>query len=162
MNLYPSPTQQTRTKQPTWTFSGLLIFSLHCILFCCRNNVLNISKGIDDVGPIKWDLALCLLLVWVICFFCVWKGVKSTGKVRHCYTALIIPPCNDGSVLGTASNDLCSYDSPGRQNRLCIHMSYTGYRLVGRKKWGPTCFCNDLSLSSCLCVTNIIWTIFSL
>lgn len=49
--------------------------------FCCRNNVLAISTGIHDLGPVKWDLALCLLIVWVICFFCIWKGVKSTGKV---------------------------------------------------------------------------------
>lgn len=46
-----------------------------------RRNVLSISDGIEDVGHIKWDLALCLLAVWVICFFCIWKGVKSTGKV---------------------------------------------------------------------------------
>lgn len=50
-----------------------------CIL--CRRNVLSISTGIEDIGPLKWDLALCLLAVWVICFFCIWKGVKSTGKV---------------------------------------------------------------------------------
>lgn len=46
-----------------------------------RRNVLGISDGIDNIGPIKWDLALCLLLVWVVCFFCIWKGVKTTGKV---------------------------------------------------------------------------------
>ncbi|XP_028841052.1 sodium- and chloride-dependent taurine transporter-like [Denticeps clupeoides] len=48
-----------------------------------ERNVLSISSGIDNVGPIKWDLALCLLAVWVICFFCIWKGVKSTGKVVY-------------------------------------------------------------------------------
>ncbi|XP_034387997.1 solute carrier family 6 member 6b [Cyclopterus lumpus] len=48
-----------------------------------EHNVLGISDGIDDIGPIKWDLALCLLLVWVICFFCIWKGVKTTGKVVY-------------------------------------------------------------------------------
>ncbi|XP_068604687.1 sodium- and chloride-dependent taurine transporter-like [Brachionichthys hirsutus] len=48
-----------------------------------EHNVLGISNGIQDVGPIKWDLALCLLLVWIICFFCIWKGVKSTGKVVY-------------------------------------------------------------------------------
>uniref|UniRef100_A0A3Q3IUU4 Transporter n=2 Tax=Monopterus albus TaxID=43700 RepID=A0A3Q3IUU4_MONAL len=48
-----------------------------------ERNVLGITGGIEEVGPIKWDLALCLLLVWVICFFCIWKGVKSTGKVVY-------------------------------------------------------------------------------
>uniref|UniRef100_A0A8C5A6U3 Transporter n=1 Tax=Gadus morhua TaxID=8049 RepID=A0A8C5A6U3_GADMO len=48
-----------------------------------EHNVLGISDGIDDIGPVKWDLALCLLAVWVICFFCIWKGVKSTGKVVY-------------------------------------------------------------------------------
>uniref|UniRef100_A0A4W4HMW9 Transporter n=1 Tax=Electrophorus electricus TaxID=8005 RepID=A0A4W4HMW9_ELEEL len=46
-------------------------------------NVLSISDSIEDVGPIKWELALCLLAVWIICFFCIWKGVKSTGKVVY-------------------------------------------------------------------------------
>ena len=45
-----------------------------------RRNVLSISTGIEDIGGLKWDLALCLLAVWVICFFCIWKGVKSTEK----------------------------------------------------------------------------------
>ncbi|KAI1234487.1 hypothetical protein IHE44_0003540 [Lamprotornis superbus] len=48
-----------------------------------ERNVLSLSSGIEDIGIIKWDLALCLLLVWVICFFCIWKGVKSTGKVVY-------------------------------------------------------------------------------
>ncbi|KAK6474043.1 sodium- and chloride-dependent taurine transporter-like isoform X1 [Huso huso] len=48
-----------------------------------ERNVLSISSGIDDMGVVKWDLALCLLAVWVICFFCIWKGVKSTGKVVY-------------------------------------------------------------------------------
>ncbi len=49
----------------------------------CRRNVLSISSGIDEVGGLKWELALCLLAVWIICFFCIWKGVKSTGKVSE-------------------------------------------------------------------------------
>ncbi|XP_007500337.1 sodium- and chloride-dependent taurine transporter isoform X2 [Monodelphis domestica] len=48
-----------------------------------ERNVLNLSKGIDHIGHLKWDLALCLLLVWIICFFCIWKGIKSTGKVVY-------------------------------------------------------------------------------
>uniref|UniRef100_A0A8C7YZW4 Transporter n=1 Tax=Oryzias sinensis TaxID=183150 RepID=A0A8C7YZW4_9TELE len=58
-------------------------WSLMFSFLCCRHNVLGISSGIEEIGAVKWDLALCLLLVWVICFFCIWKGVKSTGKVVY-------------------------------------------------------------------------------
>ena len=46
-----------------------------------RRRVLKISEGIQHLGALRWELALCLLLAWVICYFCIWKGVKSTGKV---------------------------------------------------------------------------------
>uniref|UniRef100_A0A668B071 Transporter n=1 Tax=Myripristis murdjan TaxID=586833 RepID=A0A668B071_9TELE len=45
--------------------------------------VLNISSGIEEVGSLRWELALCLLLAWIICYFCVWKGIKSTGKAAY-------------------------------------------------------------------------------
>jgi len=47
-----------------------------------RNKVLNISDGLDQPGEINWEMVLCLMAVWVMVYFCVWKGVKSTGKVR--------------------------------------------------------------------------------
>ncbi|XP_017350036.1 sodium- and chloride-dependent GABA transporter 2 isoform X3 [Ictalurus punctatus] len=37
----------------------------------------------DTLGPPHYDLTLCLLLVWIICYFCIWKGVKTTGKVVY-------------------------------------------------------------------------------
>lgn len=46
-----------------------------------RRRVLGITAGIHELGALRWELALCLLLAWVICYFCIWKGVKSTGKV---------------------------------------------------------------------------------
>lgn len=42
---------------------------------------MGITSGIHDLGSLRWELALCLLLAWIICYFCIWKGVKSTGKV---------------------------------------------------------------------------------
>ncbi|XP_017276825.1 sodium- and chloride-dependent betaine transporter isoform X4 [Kryptolebias marmoratus] len=48
-----------------------------------RRRVLNISGGIDEVGSLRWELVLCLLLSWVICYFCIWKGIKSTGKAAY-------------------------------------------------------------------------------
>uniref|UniRef100_A0A3Q1IHC7 Transporter n=1 Tax=Anabas testudineus TaxID=64144 RepID=A0A3Q1IHC7_ANATE len=46
-----------------------------------EREVLRLSSNLDELGPISWKLALCLAAVWLICYFCVWKGVKSTGKV---------------------------------------------------------------------------------
>ncbi|XP_036721873.1 sodium- and chloride-dependent GABA transporter 2 isoform X2 [Balaenoptera musculus] len=48
-----------------------------------ERRVLKISDGIQHLGNLRWELALCLLLAWVICYFCIWKGVKSTGKVVY-------------------------------------------------------------------------------
>uniref|UniRef100_A0A8C3T858 Transporter n=1 Tax=Chelydra serpentina TaxID=8475 RepID=A0A8C3T858_CHESE len=48
-----------------------------------ERRVLKISAGIEHLGSLRWELALCLLLAWVICYFCIWKGVKSTGKVVY-------------------------------------------------------------------------------
>uniref|UniRef100_A0A8C5GEC6 Transporter n=1 Tax=Gouania willdenowi TaxID=441366 RepID=A0A8C5GEC6_GOUWI len=47
------------------------------------HRVLNISSGLEDVGSLQWELALCLILSWVICYFCIWKGIKSTGKAAY-------------------------------------------------------------------------------
>ncbi|CAL9685412.1 unnamed protein product [Knipowitschia caucasica] len=48
-----------------------------------QHRVLKISSGIEDVGSLRWELVLCLILTWVICYFCVWKGIKSTGKAAY-------------------------------------------------------------------------------
>ena len=42
-----------------------------------------------DIGEIKWDLALCLLLSWIIVFACLAKGIKSSGKVRYIFFKLL-------------------------------------------------------------------------
>lgn len=49
--------------------------------------VLNESDGIENMGPIQWKLALCLLAAWIIIFLCLIKGIKSSGKVVY-FTAL--------------------------------------------------------------------------
>ncbi|KAK2862042.1 hypothetical protein Q5P01_001575 [Channa striata] len=48
-----------------------------------ERRVLNITGSVHELGGVRWELALCLVLSWVICYFCVWKGVKSTGKVVY-------------------------------------------------------------------------------
>nr|AAZ17654.1 dopamine transporter [Eloria noyesi] len=45
------------------------------------------SKGLHDLGAVKWDMALCLLAVYIICYFSLWKGISTSGKVVW-FTAL--------------------------------------------------------------------------
>ncbi|XP_034743592.1 sodium- and chloride-dependent GABA transporter 3-like isoform X2 [Etheostoma cragini] len=46
-----------------------------------ERRVLGMSGGIEELGSVRWELALCLLACWVICYFSIWKGVRSSGKV---------------------------------------------------------------------------------
>lgn len=48
-----------------------------------RRGVLHLheSGGIHDIGLPQWQLLLCLMVVVVILFFSLWKGVKTSGKV---------------------------------------------------------------------------------
>lgn len=66
-----------------WTLTHLTSYvSSTVFLDLFRRRVLGISKGIEQIGSLRWELVLCLLLAWIICYFCVWKGVRSTGKVK--------------------------------------------------------------------------------
>ncbi|KAK2183134.1 hypothetical protein NP493_318g03000 [Ridgeia piscesae] len=42
---------------------------------------LDSDSGIGHLGAPRWRLVLCLMGVFVILFFSLWKGVKSSGKV---------------------------------------------------------------------------------
>ncbi|CDQ95173.1 unnamed protein product, partial [Oncorhynchus mykiss] len=48
-----------------------------------ERRVLRLTDSPNMLGSVRWELALCLLLSWILCYFCVWKGVKSTGKVVY-------------------------------------------------------------------------------
>jgi len=55
------------------------------ILYCFKRSravlELHRSAGLHDLGAIKWDMALCLLAVYLICYFSLWKGISTSGKV---------------------------------------------------------------------------------
>uniref|UniRef100_A0A8C2XPR7 Transporter n=1 Tax=Cyclopterus lumpus TaxID=8103 RepID=A0A8C2XPR7_CYCLU len=50
-------------------------------------HLLRLSGGLHEPGDVSYEMVLCLIVTWIIVYFCMWKGVKSTGKVVY-FTAL--------------------------------------------------------------------------
>ncbi|XP_033754401.1 sodium-dependent dopamine transporter-like [Pecten maximus] len=53
-----------------------------------QHHVLDLSSGIEDVGPINWKYVLYLLITHVLVYLSLVKSVKSFGKVMY-VTALL-------------------------------------------------------------------------
>ncbi|KAJ9586475.1 hypothetical protein L9F63_019875, partial [Diploptera punctata] len=70
-----NPTNRTKFTSAASEYFNRAILELHR------------SDGLHDLGAIKWDMALCLLAVYFICYFSLWKGISTSGKVVW-FTAL--------------------------------------------------------------------------
>ncbi|XP_046859527.1 sodium- and chloride-dependent glycine transporter 1-like isoform X2 [Xenia sp. Carnegie-2017] len=46
-----------------------------------NNYVLGKTAGIDDMGDFRWKICLSLIFCWTVVFLCLFKGVKTSGKV---------------------------------------------------------------------------------
>lgn len=53
------------------------------------------------MGGIRWQLLLCLFLIFTIVYFSLWKGVKTSGKVKVVWVlggaALLLPGADSAS-----------------------------------------------------------------
>jgi NSS family neurotransmitter:Na+ symporter len=80
------------------------------------DNVLNVSKGIGDLGGIEWPLFFGNLLTWIAIFFIVFKGIRVVGKVVHWSVtlpwALLLILIIRGITLQGAGNGLDFYLRP--------------------------------------------------
>nr|XP_027223828.1 sodium- and chloride-dependent GABA transporter ine-like [Penaeus vannamei] len=62
--------------------------------------VLQRSAGVEEAGSIRWELALALVAAWVLVYFCIWKSIKSSGKVV--YVTATVPYLLLGAFLWRA------------------------------------------------------------
>ncbi|KAJ1524970.1 hypothetical protein ONE63_009822 [Megalurothrips usitatus] len=74
-----------------------------------ERHVLHLSDGIENLGPVKGDLAACLLFSWCIVVLCLVKGIKTSGKVVYfaatfpyviLFTLLVTGLCQEGAWNG--------------------------------------------------------------
>lgn len=47
------------------------------------------SEGLEVLGNVRWELALCLLLAWFVVMAVLSKGIKSLGKARPFVTIMM-------------------------------------------------------------------------
>eukprot|EP00057_Strongylocentrotus_purpuratus_P009660 XP_011664134.1 PREDICTED: sodium- and chloride-dependent neutral and basic amino acid transporter B(0+) isoform X4 [Strongylocentrotus purpuratus] len=48
-----------------------------------KNAVLQEADTMNEPGGVIWQLALCLLVAWIIVLLCLVRGIKSSGKVVY-------------------------------------------------------------------------------
>nr|XP_026694124.1 sodium- and chloride-dependent taurine transporter isoform X2 [Ciona intestinalis] len=68
------------------------------------------------MGNVQWPIYLCLVAVWILCYFCIWKGVRWTAKIVY-FTAtapiiMIIIMIVRGATLDGAANGITYYLRP--------------------------------------------------
>ncbi|XP_048123371.1 sodium- and chloride-dependent GABA transporter ine isoform X2 [Alosa alosa] len=52
-----------------------------------NRKMLDRTGGLEEAGTLRWELFLLLLLAWILIYLCIFKGIKSTGKVVY-FTAI--------------------------------------------------------------------------
>ena len=57
-------------------------------LYIRRHNVLEMTDGIHNPGHLNPKLAACLFVAWVLVYLCIWKGIRTTGKIVYVTAAL--------------------------------------------------------------------------
>lgn len=53
-----------------------------------RRKILAISGGIEEVGHVKMDLLLALLVAWLVVYFSIFRGMKNSRFV--CAISIIL------------------------------------------------------------------------
>ncbi|XP_023681631.1 sodium- and chloride-dependent creatine transporter 1 isoform X2 [Paramormyrops kingsleyae] len=92
----PSSSRNQSSPQPLQNLSSLPLLNVSCaevdgmrspVIEFWERKVLRLSGGLDEAGDVSGHMVLCLVATWIFVYFCIWKGVKSTGKVVY-FTAL--------------------------------------------------------------------------
>ncbi|XP_077994606.1 sodium- and chloride-dependent GABA transporter 2-like isoform X1 [Glandiceps talaboti] len=64
----------------TYNFTGEPVAS---VVEFWERKTLRLSDGLHEMGTVNWEMALSLFGVWILVYLCVFKGVRSTGRVVY-------------------------------------------------------------------------------
>ncbi|XP_064473416.1 sodium- and chloride-dependent GABA transporter 1-like [Ornithodoros turicata] len=89
--------------------------------------VLKVSSGLEDLGALRGELAVYLLIAWIIVYFVIWKGIHKSGKIIW-FTALF-PYVIMGVLL------IRGVTLPGAATGLYYYISPTWGKLLSPQVW---------------------------
>lgn len=69
---------------------------MHCLNFLEFLNyvyffslyVLHLGTGFNDFGGVRWPLFGLMILLWVMIYFCIWRGMTNSRYVRMFFNCL--------------------------------------------------------------------------
>jgi solute carrier family 6 amino acid transporter-like protein 5/7/9/14 len=105
------------------------------------NYILEQSTGMEEMGPVSWKLALCLLLSWVVVLICLIRGIQSLGKVVY-FTAIF--PYLMLTILLIRGVSL-----PGAAQGIIFYLKPDFSRLGDSRVWSDAATQIFYSLSAC-------------
>ncbi|KAI6241590.1 Transporter [Aphelenchoides fujianensis] len=41
----------------------------------------HVNRSITELGSLNWEILACVFIVYIICYFSLWKGIQMSGKV---------------------------------------------------------------------------------
>lgn len=85
----------------------------------------NENLGMNNFGSILWENAGCLLLIYIICYFSMWKGVQTSGKVKiflKISNFFVLIFILSGSLVYSFGS-LCGFDNSGNQSSVFNRIS---------------------------------------
>ncbi|KAF7287461.1 hypothetical protein GWI33_001427 [Rhynchophorus ferrugineus] len=92
-----------------------------------REHVLGIGEATwENFGGMRWEIFGCLIFSWVVCYFAILKGIKTSGKVVYftvlfpyfILTALVI----QGAILPGAIDGILLYLRPDWSKLLEVNL----------------------------------------
>ena len=92
------------------------------------HQMLGLDKQInnwDNVGGVRWQMALCLLGAWVIVCLCLINGVQSSGKVNLIISLLITIIIKENIMPRFCCHKIVSFNIPLYSFRLYTSQLYS-------------------------------------